>query len=80
MRLSPGSLRRLHAVEEFREALQLLPVRRAGKLQRATLPVLGEWSKNHPEARKVSPATVNKLPGGVQAVVVLAPPSMGIGG
>ena len=70
---------RKHA-RQFREALQYLPVRRAGKLQRATLPVLGEWSKNHPEARKVSPATVNKLPGGVQAVVVLAPPSMGIGG
>src|SRR5262249_43974472 len=30
-------------VREFREALQELPVRRAGKLQRATLPELVEW-------------------------------------
>jgi integrase len=35
-------------VREFREALQELPVRRAGKLQRATLPELVEWS-NEPE-------------------------------
>ncbi len=59
-------------VREFREALQLLPVRRAGKLQRATLPELVEWSKKHPETRRLSPATVNKLLGGVQAVVVWA--------
>jgi integrase len=55
-----------------REALQELPVRRAGKLQRATLPELVEWSKKHPRARRVSAATVNKLLGGVQAVVVWA--------
>jgi integrase len=59
-------------VREFREALQELPVRRAGKLQRATLPELVEWSKKNPGARTVSAATVNKLLGGVQAVVVWA--------
>jgi hypothetical protein len=59
-------------VREFREALQELPVRRSGKLQRAKLPELVEWSKQHPGARRVSAATVNKLLGGVQAVVVWA--------
>jgi integrase len=59
-------------VREFREALQELPVRRGGKLLGATLPELAEWSKKHPGARRVSAATVNKLLGGVQAVVVWA--------
>jgi integrase len=60
------------SVREFREALQQLPVRRTGKLRRATLPELVEWSKEHSEAQRVSPATVNKLLGGVQAVAVWA--------
>ena len=59
-------------VREFREALQQLPLRRVGSLRRATLPELVEWSGKHPEAAKVSPATVNKLLGGVQAVAVWA--------
>jgi integrase len=59
-------------VREFREALQELPVRRAGRLRRATFPELVEWSKKHPGARRVSAATVNKLLGGVQAVAVWA--------
>ena len=59
-------------VREFREALQELPIRRAGTLRRATLPELVEWSRKHPDAPKVSPATVNKLLGGVQAVAVWA--------
>lgn len=59
-------------VREFREALQQMPIRRSGALQRATLPDLVEWSRKHPEAQKVSPATVNKLLGGVQAVTVWA--------
>jgi hypothetical protein len=59
-------------VREFREALQQLPVRRAGTQRRAKLPELVEWSGKHPEAQKVSPATVNKLLGGVQAVAIWA--------
>jgi integrase len=59
-------------VREFREALQQLPVRRAGIQRRATLPELVEWSGKHSEAQKVSPATVNKLLGGVQAVAIWA--------
>jgi integrase len=60
------------SVREFREALQELPVRRAGKLQGEKLPELVEWSRKHPEAQRVAPATVNKLIGGVQAVAVWA--------
>jgi integrase len=59
-------------VREFREALQLIPKRRAGKFKEATLPELVEWTRQHPEAEPISPATVNKLLGGVQAVLVWA--------
>jgi integrase len=59
-----------NSVREFREALQQLPVRRAGILQRATLPKLVEWSRKNSETQKVAPATVNKVLGGVQAVAV----------
>src|SRR5262249_39282094 len=57
---------------EFREALQQLPLRRVGSLRRGTLPALVEWSRKHPEAQKVSPATVNKLLGAAQAVALWA--------
>jgi integrase len=59
-------------VREFREALQQLPLRRVGSLRRGTLPELVEWSRKHPEAQKVSPATVNKLLGATQAVALWA--------
>jgi integrase len=59
-------------VREFREALQQMPLRRVGSLRRATLPELVEWSREHPEAPKVSSATVNKLLGATQAVAVWA--------
>lgn len=35
-------------VREFREAAQLVPKHRAGKLRNAPLPHLAEWSRNHP--------------------------------
>jgi integrase len=59
-------------VLHFREALQEIPVRRTGKLRKATLPELVAWSKEHPGARKVSAPTVNKLLGGAQAVCLWA--------
>jgi hypothetical protein len=43
-------------VREFREALQAMPVRRSGRLRDATLPVLRDWSKEHPETKRVSAA------------------------
>ena len=57
-------------VREFREALQQLPKRRSGELLRASLPQLVAWSKTHPEAPKLSNATINKLIGAVQAVSI----------
>ena len=63
------NLKRSH-VREFREALQQMPVRRTGSLRTAVLPELVEWSRRHPGAKKISPATVNKLLGGVQAVAI----------
>jgi integrase len=57
-------------VREFREALQETPKRRKGALINATLPELLKWSRDNPETDKVSPATISKLLGGVQAVAV----------
>ena len=62
-------IKRSH-VREFREGLQLIPVRRSGALLKASLPSLVEWSKKHPEVRKVKSATVNKVLGSVQAVTM----------
>lgn len=56
-------------VRTFREALQQMPKRRSGPLLGAPLPALVEWSNQNPTAPRVSTATVNKLMGGVQAVV-----------
>jgi integrase len=53
---------------EFREALQMVPSVRAGKLKEAPLPELAAWGRKHPEARKVSAGTVNKQLGAVQAI------------
>jgi integrase len=59
-------------VREFRETLQAMPVRRSGDLRDATLLALRDWSNAHPEAKRVSAATVNKVLGGVQAITVWA--------
>ncbi len=57
--LDVATINRRH-VREFREAAQLVPKRRAGKLREAPLPVLVEWSRSRPEAERISNATVNK--------------------
>jgi integrase len=62
-------IRRRHA-REFREALQEVPVRRSGKLRKAPLPDIVQWTKQHPTAQRISVATVNKLLGAVQALAV----------
>lgn len=64
---SIASVRRAQA-REFREALKDLPLKRTGQLLRATLPELAQWGREHPEAQKISAATINKLLGGVQAI------------
>jgi integrase len=53
----------------FREALQDVPRQRTGKLLTAPLPELAEWGRAHPEAQKNTAGTVNKILGGVQAVL-----------
>jgi hypothetical protein len=47
-------------VREFRDAAQLVPKNRAGKLREASLPALAEWSRAHPDAPRINAATVNK--------------------
>ena len=47
-------------VRAFREAAQLVPKHRAGKLRKMTLPEFADWSRQHPDAVRISSATVNK--------------------
>jgi integrase len=47
-------------VREFRDAAQLVPTGRSGKLLKATLPQLAEHSRAHPDAPRIKAATVNK--------------------
>ena len=65
--LALTAIKKSHA-REFREALQMVPRIRKGKLLKAPLPELVVWSRQHPEAQKVSPGTVNKQLGAVQAI------------
>ncbi|MEY9405315.1 integrase [Bradyrhizobium japonicum] len=60
-------MRRSHA-RTYREALQLVPKMRRGALLKASLPELSEYARAHPMAPKVSPGTVNKQMGAVQAI------------
>jgi integrase len=47
-------------VRQFRDAAQLVPTGRTGKLLKATLPQLVEYSRAHPDAPRIKAATVNK--------------------
>jgi integrase len=47
-------------VREFRDAAQLVPKLRAGKLRTATLPELKKWSQEHPGTICIGAATINK--------------------
>jgi len=57
-------------VREFRQALQEVPRKRTGELQRAPLPELAKWGREHPHVPKVSAGTVNKQLGAVQAIAI----------
>ena len=61
-------IKRSHALR-FREALQLVPKVRKGALLKASLPELSDYGRKHLTAAKVSPGTVNKQLGAVQAIV-----------
>lgn len=60
-------IKRSHA-RTFREALQLVPKSRKGALLKASLPELSEYGRAHPSVQKVSPGTVNKQLGALQAI------------
>ena len=47
-------------VRQFRDAAMLVPARRSGKLLKATLPQLVEYSRSHPDAPRIKSATINK--------------------
>jgi len=47
-------------VREFREAAQLVPKHRTGKLRTARLPELVEWSREHPGTICIAAPTINK--------------------
>jgi integrase len=69
--LAVAEIKRRHALA-YREEIQLVPSSRAGKLRKATLPELSAWGREHPDARRVSPGTVNKQLGAMQAVGIWA--------
>jgi hypothetical protein len=69
--LQISEIKKRHA-RQFIEALQDVPRHRTGRLLKATLPVLAEWGREHPEAPRLSEATINKLVGGVQAISIWA--------
>ncbi|WP_316189713.1 site-specific integrase [Bradyrhizobium sp. SZCCHNS1054] len=66
--LAISAIKRSHA-SQFREALRQVPKTRKGPLLKAGLLELRQWSQEHPSAPKVSPATVNKQQGAVQAII-----------
>ena len=47
-------------VREFREAAQLVPKHRPGKLRKARLPELVEWTRENPGTVCIAAATINK--------------------
>lgn len=60
-------IKRRHVLA-FREALQDIPPRRSGIIRNADLPTLVDWRLSNPNADRISPGTVNKLLGGIQAI------------
>ena len=65
--LPVAAIKKSH-VRLYREAIQKVPQQRKGQLRQATLPELSAWGSKHPEATKVSAATVNKQLGAVSAI------------
>ncbi|MET4312840.1 site-specific integrase [Bradyrhizobium sp. RT4b] len=65
------SIKKKHALE-YRKALQEVPRHRTGALLKASLPVQAEWGREHPEALKITAATINKQLGAVQSVCIWA--------
>jgi integrase len=47
-------------IRQYRDAAMLVPARRSGKLLKATLPQLVEYSRSHPGDPRIKSATINK--------------------
>jgi len=62
-----AQIKRTHA-RAFRVALQDVPRIRPAAIAALPLPELAEWGRAHPDAQKISNATVNKQFGGVRAI------------
>jgi integrase len=60
-------IKKAHALQ-FRQALQEVPRGKSKALAKLTLPELVEWHKGRPSVTSLTPAAVNKLLGGVQAI------------
>jgi len=69
--LDVGQINRGH-VRQFRDAAQLVPKLRAGKLRKALLPELAAWSREHPGTPCIGAATINKWMTCLQSVLNLA--------
>lgn len=64
-------IKKKHALD-YRKALQDVPRHRTGNLLRATLPAQAAWGREHPEAPRLTAATINKQLGAVQSICVWA--------
>ncbi|MGY3119778.1 integrase [Bradyrhizobium sp. S3.14.4] len=69
--MSVVAIKKAHALE-FRKALQDAPRHRTGELLRATLPAQAAWGREHPEAPRITAATINKQLGAVQSICIWA--------
>ncbi|WP_407193471.1 tyrosine-type recombinase/integrase [Bradyrhizobium sp. STM 3566] len=69
--MAVAAIKKKHALE-YRKALQDVPRHRTGDLVRATLPAQAAWGREHPEAPRITAATINKQLGGVQSICIWA--------
>ena len=69
--MAVAAIKKRHALE-YRNALQEAPRHRTGSLLGATLPEQAAWGREHPEAPRLTAATINKQLGCVQAICVWA--------
>jgi len=65
--LPVAAIKKSHA-RLYRQDLQEVPQRRSGDLLKASLPELSAWGRKHPDVPKVSPGTINKQVGAMQAI------------
>lgn len=69
--MAVASIKKKQALD-YRKALQDVPRHRTGDLLRAPLPAQAEWGREHPDAPRITAATINKQLGGVQSICIWA--------